>query len=201
MYRRGIVTQRQPRGPQFPRLNLGAAARLAAAVVAGSIIAGILSAHWLLLSPGAVLHGALWQPLTYAFIITGSIELLFDAIILVTIGGELERWWGPQRLTRFLVGVPVVAALATCLLALAFPVLRDLYFAGGTAMATAAWCAYGWSLGTRYTNFWGITVTGDQLALIGIGMVVMRAAFASMLFVLPDLITVALTYAFVRGRR
>jgi membrane associated rhomboid family serine protease len=165
------------------------------------MVSGTLGALWLLLSPSAVFRGAVWQPITYAFIEVSALGLLFDAILLVTIGGELERWWGPRRLVRFLIGVVVVSGVLTVALALAFPPLRHLHFAGGPAMATAAWCAYGWSLGTRLTNFWGLTVTGDQLALIGIGIVIMRSAYGSLLYVLPDLITVALTYAFVRRQR
>lgn len=185
----------------MPRLNFGAAARLAFALVAGSIIAGLLGAYWLLLSPGAVLRGHVWQPVTYVFIDVGALQLLFDALVLVTIGGELERWWGPVRLERFLVGVTVLAGLGTVVLSLGFPILRVLYFSGGGIMASAAWCAYGWSLGRSLTNFWGVTVTGNQLAAIGIGFVVMRASFTSLLLVVPDLLALAMTYVFVLSRR
>lgn len=175
--------------------------KLAAALVIGSILTGALRAYWLLLSPNDVLHGAVWQPLTYGFIATSPLEVVFGAVILVSIGGTLEGWWGSRRLLWFLLGVTVASGVVTTLLALGFPSLRHAYFAGSAAMVSAAWCVYGWSLGRSLVSFWGVTVTGNQLAAIGIGMVGLHAAYSSPSHVIPEVVAIALAYAHVRRRR
>ncbi len=184
-----------------PLLHWGTATRLAAALVVGSLVAAGLHASWLLLSPDAVLHGAVWQLVSYCFIETGTMHVLFGAVILISIGGMLETWWGRKKMLRFVVGVPVVSGVLTTVLALVIPSLRTTYFAGGAAMVSATWCAYGWSLGQLPTNFWGITVTGNQLAAIGIGFVVMQGAFGSVAHAVPEALAIALAYGYVRRFR
>jgi membrane associated rhomboid family serine protease len=177
-----------------------ATAKLAAALVVGSIVTMGFGAYWLLLIPGHVLAGAVWQPITYGFIETSTLSLMFSAVILVSIGGMLESWWGARRVVRFLVGVTVASGVLTTLLAIPFTPLRHSAFAGGGAMATAAWVAYGWSVGRSPTSFWGIGVTGNQLAVIGIGLVVLDGVFSSPIHVLPEAFAIALTYGYLRRR-
>jgi len=178
-----------------------ATTKLAAALVAGSILTAGLGAYWLLLKPEQVLGGAVWQLVSYGFIETSPLAVMFSAVILVSIGGALESWWGTRRAVRFLVGVTVASGVVTTLLALPFSTLRGAYFTGGGAMASAAWVAYGWSLGRSMTSFYGIAVTGNQLAAVGIGIVVMEGAFSSPVDVIPEAVAIALTYLFVRRRR
>jgi membrane associated rhomboid family serine protease len=193
------TNRRRGRPPDLISLH-GATTKLAAALVVGSIVAMGFGAYWLLLIPGNVLAGAIWQPITYGFIETGTMSLLFSAVILVSIGGMLESWWGARRVVRFLLGVTIASGVLTTLLAIPFAPLRYTAFAGGGAMATSAWVAYGWSLGRSPTSFSGIGVTGNQLAAIGIGLVVLDGVFTSFIHVLPELFAIALTYGYLRRR-
>jgi hypothetical protein len=196
-----MVTQRSYRGPFGPRLQLGGTVQLAAMLVALSILTGLLGLYWLLLSPSSVVRGSVWQPLTYGFVELGPTTVLFSAIAIVTCGGALESWWGQRRTMRFLVGVTVASGVVTTLLGLFIPVIGGAYFTGGSTMASVAWCAYGWTLRRTLVTFYGVTVTGDQLALIGVGLVVLDGALGSLVHVVPDAIALAMTYYYVHRRR
>jgi hypothetical protein len=72
-------------------------------------------------------------------------------------------------------------------------------YAGGTVMTTAVWVAYGWSLGRAQTGFWGLPLSGNALALVGVGFVVLQAAFArSIVPVIPEIFAVGLAYVYVK---
>ncbi len=178
-----------------------ATTKLAAAMIVGSIVMAGFGAYWLLLRPISVLHGAIWQPVTYVFIETHPTSVLFSAVILISIGGALESWWGARRTVQLLVGVTIASGVAATLIALPFAGLRGSYLSGGGAMASSAWVAYGWTVGRARTSFWGISVTGNQLAAIGIGIVVAEAAFGSVFHSLPEAIAIALTYLHVHRSR
>ena len=193
-----MVTAR--RGGSYYGSGGSAARRLAIALLAGSIAMMLFGAYWMLLTPASVLSGAIWQPLTYAFVETSPLSLVMGAAIFVTLGSELEARWGPRLLVRFLVGVTVISGFATTLFALAVPSLRYWYFAGGGVMVSAAWTAYGWTLGQARVSFWGIIVTGDQLSLIGMGFVLIEAAFSGLASVIPEAIAIFLTWVYVRAR-
>jgi hypothetical protein len=188
------------RGGSFSSGGGSVATRLAIALLVGSIGTMLFGAFWMLLTPASVLAGAIWQPVTYAFVETSPLALVMGAAVLVTIGGELESRWGPRLLVRFLLGVTIISGFATTLVALAIPYLRYAYFAGGGVMSAAAWTAYGWTLGRARANFMGIIVTGDQLALIGIGFVAIEAAYSGLAGVIPEAIAIFLTWVYVRAR-
>jgi membrane associated rhomboid family serine protease len=175
-----------------------ATTKLAAALVVGSIVTMGFGVYGLLLIPGRVLAGAVWQPITYAFIEASPLSVLFSAVILVSIGGVLETMWGTRRVVRLLLGATIASGVMTTLLAIPFSALRHAAFTGGGVMASVAWVSYGWWLGRARTSFWGIAVTGNQLAAIGIGLVVLQGAYGSMIGVIPEAIAIALTYAYVR---
>lgn len=171
-------------------------AKLAVALVVGSLLNAFLP---LSLRPGDVLSKlTLWQLFTYAFVETTAMGVIFGALILWSIGGSLEQTWGTRRLLTFSLGVTVISALLTVALAPFVPLVSAMAFGGGTVMTSALWVAYGLSWGTRQTNFWGMPVTGNVLALIGVGFVVLNAAFSSIWVVIPSAFGIAMTFAFVK---
>src|SRR5215475_1145818 len=116
--------------PVFPGLQ-GAAAWLAVILVIGSIVYALTReglGGLLLLVPGAVLHGFLWQPLSYGFVENSPIGVIFGALILWQLGGALEQSWGTRRMSFFAVGVTVLAGIVTVLIALIVPALRAIPF-------------------------------------------------------------------------
>ena len=188
--------------PVFPGLH-GVATRLALALVVGSVVWALtrdgLGAA-LLLTPALVLQQHwLWQPLSYAFIEQSPMGVIFGALILWQLGGSLERSWGSRRMVLFAVGTTVLAGILTVLLAWVVPgALLLTSFSGGWVMGSALWVAYGLSFGRSQTNFWGLPVSGNVLALIGVGFVFLSGAFASFLYVVPSAIGLLLTWVYVR---
>src|SRR5215831_47552 len=167
--------------PMLPVLQ-GAASWLAVALVVGSVVFALSRegiGELLRLVPGLVLRGYVWQPLSYAFIENSPMGVIFGALILWQLGGALEQTWGTRRMSFFAVGVTVLAGILTVLLALLVPALRNIPFAGGFVMGSALWVAYGLGFGRHQTNFWGLPVSGNVFALIGVGFVFLSGAFSS----------------------
>jgi len=180
-----------------------AALVLTIALVVVSVVAAIFQ-HTLfpvlLLFPGKVLADFfVFQVVTYAFIETSPLGVIFGAIILYSIGGMLEYAWGTKRLLWFALGVTVASGVLTVLLSLLWPALRAVPFAGGYVMSGSIWVAYGLINGKRQMNFWGMPVTGNVFALIGAGFILLSAAFYGLTSVLPDLIGLGLTWLYVRS--
>src|SRR5512146_762944 len=65
------------------------------------------------LIPIAVLHGWIWQLVTYAFIHAGLFHILFNMLTLWMFGSTLEIDWGFQRFLEFYFFCVVGAALIT----------------------------------------------------------------------------------------
>ncbi len=179
------------------------AARLALGIVAGSILFGFAArsgfGERLLLVPGLVvgqLH--VWQFLTYAFIATDPFGVLISALVIWSLGGALERSWGSRRTLTFGLGITAAAGALTVLLALVYRPLLAQPFAGATVLLTVLWVAFGLAWGRGQTNFWGIPMTGNTLALIGVGFVVLNAAFAGWQHVVPSAFAIALTWGYMR---
>ena len=194
-----MVSARRGGGFQSPWPG-SAATRLAIGLLAGTIVMMMFGAFWMLLTPASVLSGSIWQPVTYAFVELSPLGLVMSAVVLISMGGELEARWGARLFLRFVLGVTIISGFATTLFALAVPYLRYAYFSGGGVMASATWTAYGWTLAQKRADFMGIIVTGDQLAKIGIGFVVIDAAFSGVASVIPEAIAIFLTWVYVRAR-
>jgi membrane associated rhomboid family serine protease len=178
------------------------AARLALGIVVASVVWAVSPAGLkllLLLVPGSVLSSlALWQPLTYAFIATDPLGVIFGALIAYSLGGALEQTWGSRRTLLFALGTTVAAGVLTTLLALLAPSLRAVPFDGATVLTSVLWVAFGLSWGRTQTNFWGVPVTGNVLAGIGVGFVLLNVAFRGWQSSVPDLFGLALTWAYLR---
>ena len=179
----------------------GAAAWLAVALVVGSVVFALSRegiGELLRLVPGLVLRGYVWQPLSYAFVESSPMGVIFGALILWQLGGALEQTWGTRRMAAFAVGTTVLAGVVTVLLALVVRELLAIPFTGGWVMGSSLWVAYGLSFGRRQTNFWGLPVTGNVFALIGVGFVFLNGAFSRFVYVVPEAVALLLTWAYLR---
>lgn len=176
-------------------------AKLALGLVAGSVLWLLTrggGGNLLLLDPIGVFLGLrLWQPFTYAFIQTSPIGIIFGAIIIWSIGTSLESSWGPKRLLMVTVGVTVLAGFLTALLALVLPLPSG--YPGGTVLTSVLWVAYGLAIGRGQANFWGIPLSGNALAGIGAGFVLLQALTAGWASTVPELFGLVLVYAYVKG--
>lgn len=193
-------------GGGFPGLET-MSSKLALGLVAGSVMYLLTrnaQGTLLLLVPGFI-GSFLWQPFTYAFIEVNPISIIFGGIIIWSIGGFLESIWGPKRLLLVAVGSTALAGLLTALLGLVVPAMRGVPYTGGTVMTTLLWVAYGLTIGRGQTSFWGMPLSGNALAGIGAGFVVLSVLTAGgspaqgLLLNLPDVFALLLAFAYVRG--
>ena len=72
---------------------------------------GPLALDWLALSSWGVLHGRLWQLVTYMFLHGGFFHLLINMLYLFMFGSSLERVWGRRFFLRYYLITGVGAAL------------------------------------------------------------------------------------------
>jgi len=179
------------------------ASKLAVALVAGSVLYHLTKGGQgalLLLWPDFVLGRLfLWQPLTYAFTESSPLGIIFGAIITWSIGGYLESIWGGRRLLLVAVGITALAGFITVLLALLVPGATAQAYTGGNVMTSVLWVAYGLSIGRGETNFWGIPLSGNALAGVGAGFVVLMAIIGPWQAQVPDLLALGMVFAYVRG--
>lgn len=88
----------------------------AVVVMLALIIAGWTLIHYadkftfdyLAISPGGILHGRIWQLLTYSFINSCSLNLIFNIIAVLFIGSAVERKW---RTRDFILLWAIVTAI------------------------------------------------------------------------------------------
>lgn len=180
-----------------------AAGRLTLAVVIGSVIFALGAKSGLsdliLLSPARVIGSlALWQPFSYAVIATSPLSVIFCALVTYSIGSALEQSWGSRRMLWVALGYTVGAGVLTVLLSFLLVGLRGHVFGGASVMLTVLWVAFGWSWGKAQTGFWGIPMTGDVLALVGIGMVFLQGAFGAWMQIVPEAIGILLVFVGVK---
>jgi membrane associated rhomboid family serine protease len=81
---------------------------------------GIPLYQFLGLSSAGFLKGYIWQVLTYPFISSGLLEVVFGCIMIWFIGSELESMWGRKRYIFFLLFTWVGGGLAFLIMNTAF---------------------------------------------------------------------------------
>jgi membrane associated rhomboid family serine protease len=65
------------------------------------------------LIPLQVMHGMIWQLISYSFLHFGLLHLLFNALALWMFGAQLESDWGSRRFLEFYFFCTVAAAITT----------------------------------------------------------------------------------------
>ena len=112
---------------------------LGGVTLAVSILATVLGesgttlAQRVVFLPNLFWHGWVWQPLTYTFLNPDPIGLLFALLGLWLLGASLERSWGTRRFVTFYLVTGAVGALATGLIGLFVPTVRNHAYFGNWA--------------------------------------------------------------------
>lgn len=183
------------------------ATRLAILHVLASAVWGLIWRAGLMnpyLSPVAVTRRlSLWQLVTYVPVEVPSdgvvMAILFNALILWSIGGSLEVSWGAKRLLWFCGLVPLLAGVLTVGLSLFVPGFDATVFGGGSVVTSSVWVAYGLLWGQRQTNFWGIPVTGNVFAIIGLLFAGLSAVFHPWQTVAPVAFGLLITFTYLKA--
>ncbi len=196
------------RRPALPFSLENSAHSLAVATVAVSVVSGLMrqsGSDILSFAPARVLSALeVWRPFTSLFVASNPLEVIFGALIIYSIGGILLARWGRKTFLRLALGIPLTAEAIVLVLALVAPEsIGGRIYTGTGSVLTTLWILYGlmsWFSG-QMLNFWGTPISGKTFALIGLGFVVLSAVFGDFRWVLPDLISAGLCYAYMyRGR-
>jgi len=146
-----------------------------------------------------------WQMLTYPFVHTQVLALIFDAIIIFFFGGSLERAWGTPRFIAFFFLSGIVAGLTVLALTLLFPGLPGGLFVGLTGHFVGLFVAFAalnpYALIYIYFLF---PIEARWFALIGVllELFTQRDFYGSTLAALVSIAVSALfAWAFTRGIR
>ena len=177
--------------------------QLAIALIAVSVVHGLLGTAGLLLIPAATLNNLeLWRPFTALLVALNPVEIIFGALIIYSIGGALEQSWGKRRFLKVALGIPFLAELATLTTYALLPLNGLMAYHGASMIISTIWIAYGLraAFARQLLNFWGSPLRGETFALIGLGFVVLNAIFAGIAVVLPDLFAAAFTYIYMYRR-
>ena len=131
-----------------------------------------------------------WRPFTALFVAVNTLEIIFGALIIYSLGGMLESRWSRARFLKLILGIPLAAELIVLLIAFAAPgPFRGAEFSGTRCMITTLWILYGLvaSFSGQMLNFWGTPITGKTFAFIGLGFVLLGVVFGSPVAALPEL--------------
>jgi membrane associated rhomboid family serine protease len=155
----------------------------------------------LYLVPSLVFPGLqLWQPITWLLVSDDAMGVLFNALILWSIGGSMERRWGRNRFLRFVFGVTFTAGLLSVAASMALEVNGK--FLGGSAMASMIWVAWGLVIWDEQTNLFGFPISGRTFAMIGLLLPMMFAVFGgapARVALMPTFIAIALAFVLIRA--
>ncbi len=121
------------------RIVLAALACFAMALVLNATPFGAQAIFWLILAPAqALLHGKLWQLLTYAFVPTSLLSSLFAMLSVWMFGSQLEDERGSRWLTEFFLAATIGGALLASLMGLAGLLYPSTVFTAGLWPAVMA---------------------------------------------------------------
>src|SRR5438309_8569645 len=85
---------------------------------------GAALAQFVVFSPEALWHGAVWKIFTYTFLNPDPIGLLFALLGLWLLGASLEQRWGTRRFITFYFVTGAAGALLTALVGIVSPAVR-----------------------------------------------------------------------------
>jgi membrane associated rhomboid family serine protease len=141
------------------------------------------------LIPARVLRGEVWRLVTWAFIETSPLALLFRCLALYWFGGNLADAWGARRFFSVYLGIALVASVGTCLVALIDRDLVELSFVGSWPLALAITVAWGLWFPTRVMRiYFVIPIKGYVLAWGTVALTVAYAVYYGWEHVMPSLL-------------
>lgn len=141
----------------------------------------------------------LWQLASYGFVsVADGWSIVFTIVICLQAGSFLEERWGARRLWLFVFVVNALAGVVTVLIGLVSPQVAHMFYLGGLTTTTILWVAEGVTLGPQRVNFFFFPITGYALAVIGAISPLVTAWTRGWWAVVPQLVGIAITVAWVK---
>jgi len=106
------------------------------------------------LVPSHVVHGRIWELVTYMFLHGGMIHILFNMFGLVMFGTELERWWGSRDFTKYYFVCGIGAGLAQLLVTYVTGGNPNVPIIGASGAIYGVLIAYGMAFPNRTILLW-----------------------------------------------
>jgi membrane associated rhomboid family serine protease len=170
-----------------------------AASILGAQIPGITFAGALF--PGLVFQGQAWRLFTWVLFEQDALSLIFASLALFWFGNDLARVWGPGRFLATYFGLAGAAGGATCLLALAWPPLRLVPYAGPWAAVDALIIAWALTFPTRdIFVYFVLPLHGRNLVYATLGGTLLFALLGGVGAFVPHFAAELLTLAAMRGK-
>ncbi len=141
------------------------------------------------LQPGAVWHGEVWRLVTWIFIESSPLSLLFQCLTIYWFGNELADEWGSRRFLFSFFALALGVAVCTCLVALVDPwVLRE-FILGSWAPVVGMMVAWGLCFPDRTIRiYFVLPIRGHWFVWLTVGVTVIFAIYEGWQAVLPEFI-------------
>jgi membrane associated rhomboid family serine protease len=122
---------------------------------------------WAALSPLLLRQGQLWRLVSWVIVEPQPINLLFGGFMLYQFGGQLVFDWGEARFLFTSLLLVLAAALATVLMALAWPPFWGFAHVGLWPLVDALLLMWALRYPDQQMSFWGVLpMTGRTMALL-----------------------------------
>ncbi len=168
-----------------------------AAAVFGEAGQGLADA--LVFRPIGLLQLRLWTPLTYTFFVPDPINLLFSLLGLWLLGAALEQRWGTRRFVTFYFLTSAAGALATALLALIAPSVREHPYFGNWSAMEGLIAAFAVLLPDAQIFLYFVPVQAKWMLPISAGITVLFMLMSSWVAYLPQLFGLGAGVLFAGG--
>jgi membrane associated rhomboid family serine protease len=187
-------------GGRVPAVVGGLVAAVVVASTAGALARPVRDATFF--SPALVWSGEVWRLLSYPFLESDPLALVFGGLMLWMFGRDLAVAWGERRLLQAFLGIAAGAAAATSLLALAWPRLQLIGVAGPWTVIDALVVAWALSFPDRQLLFmFALPVNGRALLWLTVGGTALYAVFSGVAPYVPHLLAEGLVVMWLRGPR
>jgi membrane associated rhomboid family serine protease len=187
-------------GGRVPAAVGGLVAAVVVASIAGALARPVRDATFF--SPALVWRGEVWRLLSYPFLESDPLALVFGGLMLWMFGRDLAVAWGGWRLLQAFLGLAAGAAAATCLLALAWPRLELIGVAGPWAVIDALVVAWALRFPDRQLLFmFALPVNGRALLWLTVGGTALYAVFSGVAPYVPHLLAEGLVVLWLRRPR
>jgi membrane associated rhomboid family serine protease len=130
--------------------------------------------------PGRVFQGWLWQFFTYSFLHSGVFHILFNMLILWSLGSELELRWGAQTFVAYYFVCALGAALLYGALSLVGMGMRlEIPLIGASGAIYGLLLAYGILFGDRVMYFFMVFPMPAKYFVLILGVVEFVSSISS----------------------
>jgi len=121
------------------------------------------------LVPSLLLHGRVWQLVTYAFLHGGVWHILWNMLALYFFAGDLERMYGPRRFLYLYLGAAAFGGLVHVLTVLLSGSGMNIPVVGASGAVMAVMVLFAMHFPNRIIIFWFIPVRARTLVFLWIG--------------------------------